>query len=88
VYDFPEKIVSVDKLETEIIIKCGIRRIDAVLRVQQQQPQHYWTPVDKIESDHVAWCVRPPASPLIAVASPITPMRAKIVDLYRSSPAW
>jgi len=37
VSDFPEKIGSVDGSETEIIIKCGIRHIEAVLRVQQQQ---------------------------------------------------
>jgi len=37
VSDFPEKIGSVDGPETEIIIKRGIRHIEAVLRVQQQQ---------------------------------------------------
>ena len=35
--DFPEKIGSVDGPETAIIIKRGIRHIEAVLRVQQQQ---------------------------------------------------
>jgi len=35
--DFPEKIGSVDGTETAIIIKRGIRHIEAVLRVQQQQ---------------------------------------------------
>jgi len=35
--DFPEKIGSVDGPETAIIIKPGIRHIEAVLRVQQQQ---------------------------------------------------
>jgi len=39
VSDFPEKIGSVDGPETEIIIKCGIRHIEAVLRFQQQQQQ-------------------------------------------------
>jgi len=37
--DFLEKIASVDGPETEIIIKCGIWHIDAILRVQQQQQQ-------------------------------------------------
>jgi len=37
VSDFPAKIGSVDGPETEIIIKRGIRHIDAILRVQQQQ---------------------------------------------------
>jgi len=37
VSDFPEKIGSVDGPETEVIIKRGIRHIEAVLRVQQQQ---------------------------------------------------
>jgi len=37
VSDFPEKIGSVDGPEMEIIIKHGIRCIEAVLRVQQQQ---------------------------------------------------
>ena len=37
--DFPEKIGSVDGTETAIIIKRGIRHIEAVLRVQQQQQQ-------------------------------------------------
>jgi len=38
VSDFAEKIASsVDGPETEIIIKCGIPRIEAILRVQQQQ---------------------------------------------------
>ena len=36
---FPEKIGSVDGSETAIIIKRGIRHIEAVLRVQQQQQQ-------------------------------------------------
>ena len=35
--DFPEKIGSVDGKETAIIIKRGIRHIEGVLRVQQQQ---------------------------------------------------
>jgi len=35
--DFPEKIGSVDGPGTAIIIKHGIRHIDAVLRVQQQR---------------------------------------------------
>jgi len=36
VSDFAEKIASsVDGPETEIIIKCGIPRIEAILRVQQ-----------------------------------------------------
>jgi len=35
--DFPEKIGSVVGPETAIIIKRGIRHIEAVLRVQQQQ---------------------------------------------------
>jgi len=39
VSDFPEKIGSVDGPETEVIIKRGIRHIEAVLRVQQQQQQ-------------------------------------------------
>ena len=39
VSDFPEKIGSVDGPETAIIIKRGIRHIEAVLRVQQQQQQ-------------------------------------------------
>jgi len=37
--DFPEKTGSVDGPGTEIIIKRGIRHIEAVLRVQQQQQQ-------------------------------------------------
>jgi len=38
VSDFAEKIASsVDVPETEIIIKCGIPCIEAILRVQQQQ---------------------------------------------------
>jgi len=37
-YFFPEKIASVDGQEIEII-KCGIRRIEAVSREQQQQQQ-------------------------------------------------
>jgi len=37
--DFPEKIGSVDGPETAIIIKRGIRHIEAVLRVHQQQQQ-------------------------------------------------
>jgi len=36
--DFAEKIASsVDVTETEIIIKCGIPCIEAILRVHQQQ---------------------------------------------------
>jgi len=35
--DSPEKIGSVDGPGTAIIIKHGIRHIDAVLRVQQQR---------------------------------------------------
>jgi len=38
--DFAEKIASVDGPETEIIIKCGIPCIEAILRIQQQQQQH------------------------------------------------
>jgi len=34
--DFCEKIASVDGPEIEIIIKCGIRHIEAVSREQQQ----------------------------------------------------
>ena len=37
--DFPEKIGSMDGTETAIIIKRGIRHIEAILRVQQQQQQ-------------------------------------------------
>jgi len=38
--DFAEKIASsVYGPETEIIIKCGIPCIEAILRVQQQQQQ-------------------------------------------------
>jgi len=37
VSDFAEKIASVDGPETEIIIKSGIPRIKAILRVQHQQ---------------------------------------------------
>jgi len=36
---FTEKIASVDGPEIEIIIKCGIRRTEAVSREQQQQQQ-------------------------------------------------
>jgi len=35
VSDFAEKIASVDGPETEIIIKSGIPRIKAIVRVQQ-----------------------------------------------------
>ena len=37
VSDFAEKIANVDGPETEIIIKSGILRSKAILRVQQQQ---------------------------------------------------
>jgi len=39
VSDFAEKIAIVDGPETEIIIKSGIPRIKAILRVQEQQQQ-------------------------------------------------
>ena len=39
VSDFPGKIGSVDRPDTQIIIKRGIRHVEAILRVQQQQQQ-------------------------------------------------